>query len=62
MRNLHILSFLFLALVSRAQILAIDFGTEYIKAAVVNKGSGKAFSIVETARSERKFLNSVPNV
>lgn len=29
-----------------SQILAIDFGTEFIKAAVVNKGSGKAFSIV----------------
>lgn len=42
-----------------AQILAIDFGTEFIKAAVVNKGSGKAFSIVETPRSERKFVNSV---
>jgi molecular chaperone DnaK (HSP70) len=29
------------------QILAIDFGTEFIKAAVVNKGAGKSFSIIE---------------
>lgn len=35
-----------LVFLSTSQILAIDFGTEFIKAAVVNKGSGKAFSIV----------------
>lgn len=42
-----------------AQILAIDFGTQYIKSAVVNFGAGKSFSIVENHKSDRKFINSV---
>ena len=42
-----------------SQILAIDFGTEFIKSAVVNSGTGKSFSIVNNHKSERKFLNSV---
>lgn len=42
-----------------SQILAIDFGTQYIKAAVVHSGAGRAFSIVENPKSERKFVNSV---
>lgn len=48
---LNILTILSMAIVAHCQIFAIDFGTEYIKAAVVNKGSGKAFSIVETPKS-----------
>jgi len=28
------------------QLLAIDFGTQYIKAAIVHSGAGKAFQIV----------------
>ena len=48
-----------LFLVAKAQILAIDFGTEYVKSALVNSGSGKAFSIVHNPKSDRKFLNSV---
>lgn len=55
----QILSLFSLVILTTSQILAIDFGTEFVKAAVVNKGSGKAFSIVETPRSERKFINSV---
>jgi hypothetical protein len=34
-----------------AQILAIDFGTQYIKAALVHTGAGKSFSIVENPKS-----------
>jgi len=34
-----------------SQLLAIDFGTQYIKASVVNSGAGKAFSIVENSKS-----------
>lgn len=29
-----------------SQLLAIDFGTQFIKASVVHSGAGKAFSIV----------------
>lgn len=42
-----------------SQLLAIDFGTQYIKASVVHSGAGKAFAIVENSKSERKFLNAV---
>ena len=42
-----------------SQILAIDFGTHYIKSAVVNFGTGKSFTVVENHKSERKFINSV---
>lgn len=56
---LNVMTLLSLTILAHCQIFAIDFGTEFIKAAVVNKGSGKAFSIVETPKSERKFINSV---
>lgn len=56
---LQLVTILSLAIMTSCQILAIDFGTEFIKSAVVNKGSGKVFSIVETSKSERKFINSV---
>lgn len=46
---------------SLSQILAVDFGTEYVKSAVVNSGTGKSFSIVHNSKSERKFLNAVNN-
>lgn len=42
-----------------SQLIAIDFGTQFIKASVVHTGAGKAFSIVENSKSERKFLNAV---
>ncbi len=43
----------------RAQILAIDYGTQFIKASLVHVGAGKTFSIVENPKSQRKFINSV---
>ena len=46
-------------LLVQSQILAIDYGTQFIKAALVNAGAGKAFSIVENPKSQRKFINSV---
>ena len=39
------------------QVLGIDFGTEFWKAALI--GPGKNLVIVENSRSERKTLNSV---
>jgi hypothetical protein len=51
--------FLLLALAINCQLLAIDFGTQFIKASVVHSGAGKSFSIVENSKSERKFLNAV---
>jgi hypothetical protein len=42
-----------------SQILAIDYGTMYVKAALVHTGAGKSFSIVENPKSNRKFINSV---
>jgi hypothetical protein len=45
--------------VIRSQILAIDYGTQFIKASLVHAGAGKAFSIVENPKSQRKFINSV---
>ena len=48
-----------LALLSQSQILAIDYGTMYVKGALVHTGAGKSFSIVENPKSNRKFINSV---
>lgn len=48
-----------LFIITQSQILAIDYGTQFIKAALVNAGAGKAFSIVENPKSQRKFINSV---
>ena len=48
-----------LAFLLSAQILAIDYGTQFIKAALVNTGVGKTFSIVENSKSHRKFTNAV---
>ena len=53
-----LLSALFLVL-AQSQILAIDYGTMYVKGAVVHTGAGKSFSIVENPKSNRKFINSV---
>lgn len=33
-------------LAANSQLLAIDFGTQFIKASVVHSGAGKSFSIV----------------
>lgn len=43
----------------KAQVLGIDFGTEFWKAALISPG--KNLVIVENSRSERKTLNSVTN-
>ncbi len=48
-----------LAILSYSQILAIDYGTQFIKAALVHTGAGKTFSIVENSKSQRKFINAV---
>lgn len=59
-KKLYLLPLIFLILLTvHSQLLAIDFGTQYIKASVVHSGAGKAFSIVENSKSERKFLNAV---
>ena len=55
---LPFLSLLFI--IVKSQILAIDYGTMYVKGALVHTGAGKAFSIVENPKSHRKFINSVP--
>lgn len=55
----HIIALAILVLVScvQAQVLGIDFGTEFWKAALISPG--KNLVIVENSRSERKTLNSV---
>jgi len=55
---LILLSFLIATLVN-SQILAIDYGTQFVKASLVHVGAGKSFSIVENPKSNRKFINSV---
>ena len=57
-KTLLLLSALLIILI-QAQILAIDYGTMYVKGAVVHTGAGKSFSIVENPKSNRKFINSV---
>ena len=47
--NILYLSVLFV--LTKTQILAVDFGTEYVKSALVSSGSGKAFQIVLTNKS-----------
>lgn len=48
-----------LFILAKTQILAIDYGTQFIKASLVHVGAGKTFSIVENPKSQRKFINSV---
>ena len=55
----YLLALQLLTLLTTSQILAIDYGTMYIKAALVHTGAGKSFSIVENPKSNRKFINSV---
>jgi hypothetical protein len=55
---LIVLAFI-LAFTIQSQLLAIDFGTQFIKASLVHSGAGKSFSIVENSKSERKFVNAV---
>lgn len=59
MGRLPILTILTLLVLSHAQILAIDYGTQFVKAALVHTGAGKSFSIVENSKSHRKFVNAV---
>lgn len=47
------------SLLYHAQILSIDYGTQFVKAALVHTGAGKTFSIVENPKSQRKFINAV---
>lgn len=56
--TLFLLAALTVAL-AHSQILAIDYGTQFIKASLVHSGAGKSFSIVENPKSQRKFINSV---
>jgi hypothetical protein len=49
------------AIMAQSQILAVDYGTMFVKAALVHTGAGKSFSIVENPKSNRKFINSVTN-
>lgn len=62
MRSPITLIILLLAVLSyiRTQVLGIDFGTEFWKAALISPG--KNLVIVENSRSERKTLNSVLDV
>ena len=57
MRNLIFFVILGLISVIKAQVLGIDFGTQFWKAALISPG--KNLVIVENSRSERKTLNSV---
>lgn len=59
MVRLVLLIILNLFLLTQAQILAIDYGTQFVKAALVHTGAGKSFSIVENSKSHRKFINAV---
>jgi hypothetical protein len=43
----YLLPLLLVAIIGiNSQLLAIDFGTQFIKASVVHSGAGKSFSIV----------------
>jgi hypoxia up-regulated 1 len=53
-RTLLCLALLFAA---SAQVIGIDFGTEYWKSAIISPG--KSFVIVENSKSERKTHNAV---
>ena len=57
--SLLIISLIITLSIVNSQLLAIDFGTQFIKASIVHSGAGKSFSIVENSKSERKFLNAV---
>lgn len=53
MKNNYFIAIVALILVINinAQLLAIDFGTQFIKASIVHSGAGKSFSIVENGKS-----------
>lgn len=57
MKSLLVLLVIVLLCGVKAQVLGIDFGTEFWKAALISPG--KNLVIVENSRSERKTLNSV---
>lgn len=59
MAKVPIIVILTLIVLSHTQILAIDYGTQFVKAALVHTGAGKSFSIVENSKSHRKFVNAV---
>lgn len=58
MKNKILILVLAILATVNAQVLGIDFGTEFWKAALISPG--KNLVIVENSRSERKTLNSVP--
>jgi len=44
---------------SVGQLIGIDLGTEYTKVAMIHSGAGKAFTVVENMKSERKIETAV---
>ncbi len=51
-QNLYLWTLILISIISvHSQLLAIDFGTQFIKASVVHSGAGKSFSIVENSKS-----------
>jgi len=59
--SVAVVLFALLAL-SAGQLIGIDLGTEYTKVAMIHAGAGKAFTIVENMKSERKIETAVTNV
>lgn len=57
MKSLTLILFLLLILVVSPQVIGIDFGTEFWKAALISPG--KNLIIVENSRSGRKSYNGV---
>lgn len=57
--DLTALVLLVLATVCSAQLIGIDLGTMYTKVAMIHSGAGKAFTIVENMKSERKIETAV---
>lgn len=52
-----LLGLIALIYICQAQVIGIDFGTEYWKAAIISPG--KSFVVVENTKSERKTPNVV---
>jgi hypothetical protein len=48
-----------LTVLAHGQLIGIDLGTEFTKVAMIHSGAGKAFTIVENMKSERKIETAV---
>lgn len=57
--NLIAVLLLLMAVATNGQLIGIDMGTEYTKVAMIHAGAGKAFTIVENMKSERKIETAV---